>query len=74
MPGVAGNCWAIAEAVDHARPHRLQHLLEGVVWDEDVAWDVVRGFVVRHLGSGRLLIFDEAGDLKKGVATAGVGR
>jgi SRSO17 transposase len=74
MPGVAGNCWAIAEAVGHARPHRLQHLLSGAVWDEDAARDHVRGFVARHLGAAGVLIFDETGDLKKGTATAGAGR
>jgi hypothetical protein len=31
MPGVAGNCWAIAEAAGHTRLHRLQHLLSGAV-------------------------------------------
>jgi SRSO17 transposase len=72
MPGVAGNCWAIAEAVGHARPHRLQHLLAGAVWDEEATRDAVRDFVARHLGGA--LIFDETGDLKKGMATAGVGR
>lgn len=39
MPGVAGNCWAIAEAVGHARPHRFQHLLSGAVWDEEAVRD-----------------------------------
>jgi SRSO17 transposase len=73
-PGVSGNCWAIAEAVGHARPHRLQHLLSGAVWDEDAVRDQVRGFVAGHLGAGGILIFDETGDLKKGTATAGVGR
>ncbi|WP_078600376.1 IS701 family transposase [Streptomyces violens] len=74
MPGVAGNCWALAQAVGHARPHRLQHLLSGAVWDEDAVRDQVRGFVARHLGAAGVLIFDETGDLKKGWATAGVGR
>ncbi len=26
------NCWAIAEAVGHRGPHRLQHLLSRAVW------------------------------------------
>jgi hypothetical protein len=29
MPGVSGNCWALAQAVGHDRPFRLQHLLSG---------------------------------------------
>src|SRR6266699_2503348 len=73
-PGVAGNCWAIAQAVGHDRPYRLQHLLSGAVWDEDEVRDAVRGFLARHLGPGGVLIFDETGDLKKGTFTAGVGR
>jgi SRSO17 transposase len=72
--GVAGNCWAIAQAVGHDRPYRLQHLLSGAVWDEDAVRDQVRGFVARHLGQGGVLIFDETGDLKKGTSTAGAGR
>lgn len=74
MPGVSGNCWTLAQAVGHDRPYRLRHLLSGAVWDEDAVRDAVRGFVARHLGNGGILIFDETGDLKKGRATAGVGR
>ncbi|MBR7827563.1 IS701 family transposase [Actinospica sp. MGRD01-02] len=74
MPGVSGNCWALAQAVGHERPYRFQHLLSGAVWDEDAVRDAVRGFVARHLGEGGVLIFDETGDLKKGQATAGTGR
>ena len=44
-PGVAGNCWAISEAMGYTRPHRLQHLLAGAVWDEEATRDVVRDFV-----------------------------
>jgi SRSO17 transposase len=75
MPGVAATCWALAEAVGLDRPHRLQHLLERASWDEDVARDVVRSFLARHLGAeGGVLIFDETGQAKKGEATAAVGR
>ena len=74
VPGVAGNCWALAQAVGHARPYRLQHLLSGAVWDEDAVRDYVRDFIDRHLGPSGVLIFDETGDLKKGQATAGTGR
>jgi SRSO17 transposase len=75
MPGVAGNCWPLAEAVGLDRPHRLQHLLERASWDEDAARDAVRSFLVRHLGADEgVLIFDETGQAKKGTATAAAGR
>jgi SRSO17 transposase len=74
-PGVAGNCWALAEAVGHTRPFRLQHLLTGASWDEDVARDAVRAFLTRHLGTDSgVLIFDETGQAKKGTMTAAAGR
>ncbi len=74
MPGVAGNCWALAEAVGHARPDRLQHLLSGAVWDEDAVRDQVRGLLARELGAGGVLVFDETGQLKTGIRTAAVSR
>jgi SRSO17 transposase len=75
MPQVAGNCWSIAEAVGLHRPHRLHHLLERACWDEDAARDAVRAFLAQHLGTdGGVLIFDEAGQAKKGTATVAVGR
>ena len=75
MPGVAGNCWSLAEAVGLDRPYRLQHLLERASWDEDAARDAVRSFLARHLGAdGGVLIFDETGQAKKGTATAAAGR
>jgi SRSO17 transposase len=75
MPGVAGNCWSLAEAVGLDRPYRLQHLLERASWDEDAARDAVRSFLARHLGvDGGVLIFDETGQGKKGTATAAAGR
>jgi SRSO17 transposase len=73
MPGVSGNCWALAQAIGYTRLYRLQHLLSGAVWDEDSVRDTVRAFVGRHLGDGGVLIFDETGDLKKSQATAGSG-
>jgi SRSO17 transposase len=74
VPGVSGNCWALAQAVGHARPYRLQHLPSGAMWDEDAVRDHVRDFIARYPGPGGVLIFDETGDLKKGQATAGTGR
>jgi SRSO17 transposase len=75
MPGVAGNCWSIAEAVGLDRPYRLHHLLERPCWEEDAARDVVRALLTRHLGAdGGVLIFDETGQANKGTKTAAVGR
>ncbi|KUJ42157.1 hypothetical protein ACZ90_67700 [Streptomyces albus subsp. albus] len=51
MPGVAGNCWSIAEALGLDRRYRLQHLLERACWEEDTARDAVRAFLTRHLGA-----------------------
>ncbi|MFJ8469416.1 hypothetical protein [Streptomyces swartbergensis] len=57
-PGVAGDCWSIAEAVGLDRPYRLHHLLERAYWEEDTARDAVRPFLTRHLGAdGGALIF-----------------
>lgn len=74
QPRVPGNCWALSEAVGFERPYRFQRLLGRGVWDEDAVRDRVRRFVAEQLGPGGVLIFDETGDLKKGTATAGVGR
>jgi SRSO17 transposase len=53
----------------------MQHLLARAVWDADGVRDDVRAYVVEHLGDpGAVLVIDETGDLKKGTATAGVGR
>lgn len=75
MPGVAGNCWSIAEAVGLDRPYRPHHLLERACWEEDATRDAVRAFLIRHLGAdGGVLIFDETGQAKKETKTAAVGR
>jgi len=34
------NCWAVAEAVGHRGPHRLQHLLSRAVWDDEQVLDI----------------------------------
>jgi hypothetical protein len=71
MPGVAGNCWSLAEAVGLDRPYRLQHLLERASWDQDAARDAVRSFLVRHLGAdGGVLIFDITDSVTAVVALA----
>jgi len=44
-------------------------------WDEDGVRDVVRGYVVEHIGSpDGVLVLDETGFLKKGTYSVGVKR
>jgi SRSO17 transposase len=53
----------------------MQHLLARAVWDQDAVRDDVRTLVVEHLGDPEaVLVVDETGDLKKGIATVGVQR
>jgi SRSO17 transposase len=53
----------------------MQRLLSRAVWDEDAVRDAVRRYVIRHLSSpDAVLVLDETGQEKKGVATCGVGR
>lgn len=69
------NCWQLAEYAGNGSPDGKQRLLYRAAWNETAAGDVVRDFAVRHLGqAGGVLVFDETGQEKKGVATAGVGR
>ena len=69
------NCWTIAEHVGDASPDGMQYLLERARWDADAVRDDVRGYVVDRLGDpDAVLVVDETGDVKKGVATAGVQR
>jgi SRSO17 transposase len=54
------NCWTIAEAAGHRRPHRLQHLLSRAVWDDQQVLDVGSAWATRHLDDGdAVLIVDE---------------
>jgi SRSO17 transposase len=69
------NCWSIAEQAGDATPDGMQHLLARARWDADGVRDDLRDYVVEHLGDpDAVLVVDETGDLKKGVATAGVQR
>ncbi|MFD4971817.1 transposase, partial [Streptomyces sp. NPDC058424] len=69
------NCWTVAEQAGATRAFGMQRLLYQAVWDEEAARDAVRRFAVRHLAApGAVLVFDEAGQEKKGEASAGVGR
>jgi SRSO17 transposase len=69
------NCWTIAEHAGDPTPDGMQHLLAGAVWDAEAVRDDLRGYVVEHLGDpDAVLVIDETGDLKKGIATVGVQR
>jgi SRSO17 transposase len=69
------NCWTIAELAGDATPDGMQHLLAAARWDADAVRDDLRGYVVEHLGSAdAVLVVDETGDVKKGIASAGVQR
>ena len=53
------NCWTIAEAAGHRGPHRLQHSLSRVVWDDQHVADITSAWAVSHLDDGdAVLIVD----------------
>ena len=69
------NGWQLAEQIGDARPWRTQRVLSHVLWDQDVARDLCRDYVLEHLGAADgVLIVDETGFLKKGEHSAGVAR
>src|SRR4029450_3290562 len=69
------NGWELAEQIGDARPWRTQRVLSHVLWDQDAARDLCRGYVIEHLGTADgVLIVDETGFLKKGEHSAGVAR
>jgi SRSO17 transposase len=69
------NGWQLAEHAGAATPYGMQRLLAGAGWDAAAARDDLRAFVVERLGDADgVLIVDETGFLKKGVASAGVAR
>jgi len=69
------NGWQLAEAIGDARPWRTQRVLSHVLWDEDAARDLCRGYAVERLGEAdAVLVVDETGFLKKGKHSAGVAR
>ncbi|MFI8503489.1 IS701 family transposase [Streptomyces sp. NPDC085524] len=69
------NCWTLAEHAGDSSPDGLQHLLSRARWDAEAVRDDVRGFVVEQLHhDDAVLVVDETGDLKKGIATVGVQR
>ncbi|WP_434604286.1 IS701-like element IS1452 family transposase [Acetobacter oryzoeni] len=67
--------WMRAEAAGDPGPWRQQALLGRGHWDADALRDVVRDYVIEHLGTEEgVLVIDETGFLKKGQASCGVGR
>jgi SRSO17 transposase len=69
------NCWTIAELAGDLTPDGMHHLLAAARWDADAVRDDLRGYVIEHLGSAdAVLVVDETGDVKKGIASAGVQR
>ena len=67
------NGWQLAEHLGQANPYRLQHLLDGAVWEADAVRDELLRYVVENLGDLEgVLIVDESGILKKGDQSVGV--
>ncbi|OUI97575.1 transposase, partial [Acetobacter orientalis] len=67
--------WMRAEAAGDPGPWRQQALLGRGRWDADALRDIVRNYVIEHLGTDDgVLVVDETGFLKKGQASCGVGR
>jgi SRSO17 transposase len=80
LDGLLGNerrktGWMRAEAAGDAGPWRQQAILGRGRWDADALRDVVRDYVIEHLGTDdAVLVIDETGFLKQGKASCGVGR
>jgi SRSO17 transposase len=67
--------WMRAEAAGDPGPWRQQAILGRGRWDADALRDIVREYVVEHLGDdAAVLVLDETGFLKQGRASCGVGR
>src|SRR3954454_15507044 len=67
--------WMRAEAAGDPGPWRQQELLGRDRWDADALRDLVRDYVVEHLGhDDAMLVIDETGFPKQGKASCGVGR
>src|ERR1700709_2114438 len=64
--------WMRAEAAGDPGPWRQQAILGRGRWDADALRDVVRDYVVEHLGDrDAVLVLDETGFLKQGRASCG---
>ncbi|MEU5824995.1 transposase [Streptomyces sp. NPDC047803] len=69
------NCWMLTQALRHAGPHRLQHLLSRARFDHDAAREAVAGLVSRELACKETaLVVDETGDAKSSRDCVGAGR
>jgi SRSO17 transposase len=45
------NSWQLAEWMEEAAPHRVQHLLDRARWDANAARDQLRDYVLKELRS-----------------------
>jgi SRSO17 transposase len=69
------NCQAIAEAVGHRGPHRLQHFLSRAVWDGEHAIDIAAAWAAGRLDDGDgVLVVDETADEKSSGSAVGAAR
>jgi SRSO17 transposase len=69
------NGWTIAEQAGDATPDAMQGLMCSPCFDRDAVRDEIRSAVVTALGDpAGVLIADESGFVKKGIASAGVQR
>src|SRR5258705_1560589 len=70
------NSWQHAEAFGAAVTQGVQRLFTDADWDAEAVRDVLRTYVVEHLGDAAsgVLVVDETGFLKKGTKSAGVAR
>ena len=67
--------WMRAEAAGDPGPWRQQAILGRGRWDADGLRDIVREYVVEHLGTDDgVLVIDETGFLKQGKSSCGVAR
>jgi SRSO17 transposase len=69
------NCWSVAEAVGHAGPRRLQHLLSRAAWDDEQVLEQAAAWVAERLDDGEaVLIAVETADAKSSADAAGAAR
>jgi SRSO17 transposase len=79
-PRVRGNSWNIGEWCGHVNPGPVQSLVGENKWDPPEMWDRIAAISGRLAGEdcendplGPGVIVDETAQLKRGMATAGVG-
>src|SRR5258706_2131863 len=67
--------WMRAEAAGDPGPWRQQAILGRRDWDADALRDIVRDYVIEHLADDdAVLVIDETGFIKQGMASCGVAR